>query len=524
MVQPIVNQVTRCRETWNFRIRVLSLLVLALFLVGANRLCGQEHPLLQKARAELSMTSETEAIKNLIPRLKVEPMASAYLIYELARHPNPVVRGHIARALRFTENNVDTGVARDNAVIALDKALDDDVLYNDPTETIECGEGVLNGAYSVQAEAAQSLGILKAQNKSVIRKLTKIAGNTDPTRIRARHAAIVALGQIGPNAAKSAAAVAKVLKAKTPQHIRLRYAAIQTLGELGPGASSELPCLVKLLEEKQHRTAAIYAIAGMKEGAKSLIPMFIENSHAEGGLHYRAALAKIGKSVHPFVLEEIRSEDPKHRDRALSILSMMDRDATFALDEIRSLLDDPSQQIQEKAIGRLLQLEELAAPAKPELEEVLQSHPAETMQNYAMIGLLMCEANHPQALARLKRLAEDPNQSPIVIWASKYAKGHARSILPILQSKIKENSDLREKVKLTKALLFIDEDSMLGLETLRRAIRSTDRSTRFAAYRACEWLGSGAQALIPDLTAVKEPNDQERILRVLERIEAETPK
>lgn len=488
--------------------------------------CGQskaQSPHLIKIREALSMQAEDQELNKLIPLVRKNDIRTVeFLVYTLPRHLNPAVRGHIARILKHVGDAEATGEKPEKVINALVEALDDTTLYRDPTEPIECGKGVINSEWSVRAEAAESLGVLNASTKPAIEKLTQIARLKDPKRLRARLAAIVSLGQIGPAADGSAAVVAEVLTEKEEQHIRLRQAAVKTLGQLGPGAASELPLLIRMLDNKRERVLAIYAIGGMREGAKEVIPRFIKSVHdPAGGSNYAAALTQMGKAVHPFLLEEIRSGDSKRVDRSLTILWHMKKQAAFAVDEIKKHLSDVDKQVRQKAVATLLRMEELAAPAQSELEEVILQDEDESIRDLAMIGLLMISSRNRPALERLGQMASSNEKMNMVSWAGRYAGSDARGIIPAVEQALESAEDKYQKLKAAEALLFIDVNSKKGLATIRRALGQSDRDLLLRAVSVCNWLGKNAEPFLAELRGLQglNPRDQGQVDKAIESIE-----
>ena len=479
--------------------------------MSSSTWAAPQSPHLIKVREALSLKAEADEIKKLTPLVEKNDIRTIeFLVYQLPRHLNPAVRGHIARILKHVGDDTQTKKKPKHVIKALVDALNDTTLYRDPTEPIKCGEGVINAQWSVQSEAAESLGVLQASTAEAIDKLTQIAKVTEPDRIRARLAAIISLGQIGPAAESSASAVADVLKAKQKQHVRLRQAAIKTLGQLGAGASAELPVLAALLESESYETvSAIYAIGGMGENAKDLVPRFIENVHKTNGLHYSSALAQMGKVVHPFLKKELMSHDPVHRDRALSILSHMGKDSVFSLDEIKKQLSDKDQKIRSKAIGVILRMEELAAPAQSEIEQALHDDD-EQIGASAMVSLFMISSNNPLALKQLEQLVKSSKKMSLVCWAVKYAGSDAQSIVPSLEAALSNAKDEYQKIKAAQALMFVEVNSKPGFNAIRNAIRHPNRDVRMSAYGACKRLGKRAQPLLDELRAVREPGQFEQ--------------
>lgn len=504
-----------------FRLLFASTALTLIFLTSFAWAAPQS-PHLIKVREALSMRAEADELKQLIPLVEKNDIRTVeFLVYELPRHLNPAVRGHIARVLKHVGEDPDTGRVPDPVINVLVEALEDSTLYRDPTEPIVCGKGVINSEWSVQAEAAESLGVLRASTVQAIEKLTEIATVTEPNRLRARLAAIVSLGQIGPAAAGSAAVVAEVLKAKEEQHIRLRQAAVKTLGQLGPGAAPELPALVPLLDDDRERVSAIYAIGGMREGARELVPQFIKSVHHRAdGAHYAEALSQMGEVVHPFLREEIKSADPERRDRALTVLAHMGKEAVFAIDEIKTHLFDNNVQTRQKVIATLLRMEALAAPAQAELEESLNDED-EQVRSLAMVGLLMISAKNPLALRRLEQLAESPENMDVVAWAVKYAGAEALSIIPSLESAMQAADNEFQKLKAAQTLMSIDRNSKPGCDVIRRALRHSSHDVRMQAFSICRGLGKNAEPLLDDLRTLKDLDqfEQKQVFKAIDSIE-----
>src|SRR5262249_49419484 len=91
-----------------------------------------------------------------------------------------------------------------------------------------------------------------------------------------RGAAIQALGEIGPPAATSAAALAELLDHKDSD---IRLFAAQSLGQLGAGAKDAAPALAKVAKkdpDRKVRTFAIQALAQIGRASKVVIPTLKE--------------------------------------------------------------------------------------------------------------------------------------------------------------------------------------------------------------------------------------------------------
>ena len=319
---------------------------------------------------------------------------------------------------------------------------------------------------SFQFETWQAAeGALEKFGPPAIPALIKLLKNTDTN---VRHAAVQALGRIGPEAKAAVPALTELLKDKNDQ---VRQAAAQSLGNVGPEAGVAVPALTELLKakDKWDRQAAARALGDIGAGASTAVPALTEllNDKDDQVRHAAAhSLGKIGpqaRTAIPALTELLKVKDKWDRQTAARALGDIGAGASTAVSALTELLNDKDDLLQLAAAQALGKIGPQANAAVP-----------------ALVGLL-----------------KDENVRAAAVWALAEIGPEAKAAIPALVTLLTGNSEywsIRQAA--AWALAKIGAPSVPPLTGL---LKNKRESVQWLAVWSLGRIGSEAKAAVPAL-------------------------
>ena len=179
--------------------------------------------------------------------------------------------------------------------------------------------------------------------------------------IAIRGAAARALGQIGPTANEAVPALIQSLKDPNGQ---VRCEVAWSLGRIGPAAAPAMPALVERLdyEDGEVRRYSAYARSLLGPLSVDAIPKLAERLQDEHmGYMAARALGDIGPAASdaiPQIIEALRKDSTLSRMEFAIALGKFGAEAKEAVPDLRSLLQDPDENVQGAAAKALQRIEQ----------------------------------------------------------------------------------------------------------------------------------------------------------------------
>jgi HEAT repeat protein len=341
---------------------------------------------LQEARVRERVAHYTEQLKARDPRDReiaaqllgeIGPPAEAAVpaLVEALQEKDPDVRAMAAEAradirIRAAEALGRIGPAAAAAVPALGEALVQD-------EVVQGQEG------SLQWEAAWALGQIGAP---AVPTLVEVLQDG---RARQLRLAAMAVGQIGPAAARAVSALVWVLRREDwdvegEEEWRGRVHAAEALGQIGPAAASAVPALAEVVQDEdgeEDETVYLEAVAALGRigpAAAAAVPALtkaLQHPQTEASRvanhkrHAAAALGRIGPAAVPALIESLQQDVkiPLVRTEAARALGQIGPAAKAAVPALSEALQDEDPKLRAAATEALGQIGPQAQTAAPTL-------------------------------------------------------------------------------------------------------------------------------------------------------------
>lgn len=430
----------------------------------------------------------------------------------------------------------------------------------------------------VRRAAARNLKIVHSDPQALARVLCEMLDDSDPSAVlpavetlaeledhsvpvllaalaepKSRHWAMVAMAEIGPEAA---AAVPTLAKIAAEAELDERLQAILTLAEIGPPAAAASTTLLAALEagEGPLPAAAAFALGRARVAtADDALAKAAAGEDAFLGSIAAWARAEIKPQDTALVADAlarlrrgISADGQAVRKGAISGLSdiaeNLDEAGRAALaTEFVALLDDPDEEVGVAAGAALVRLGGAAVPALrrrlaepgcrlqtlgvlgaigppaaaavPDVAGFLADSDAEVASE-AAVALAAVGAAAEPAVERLRQLLGDETPAD-VRYAAAFALGRigsaAKAAVPRLIELSKSSDEIMATVAVWSALKIAPADRSLfdtAIPLLRRALRGEREVARLEAAVALGDIGPSAKSAIPilELVAEDDPN------------------
>lgn len=328
-----------------------------------------------------------------------------------------------APALQESLRDQETAVALESAGALLRGGAD-------PKEPLRVLVAALRGADPKAAGHALDV-LVRAGPKAAdaVPVLTELVEGNDRNL---RRNAMTVLAELGAAAKPSVPALVKLLKKPVdPDGSSDRPAVLYVLNRLGPHAAEAVPELIAATRDPDTsvRAAAAEALARIGPDAKEAVPALIRlmaalGSNAEwvGAVNALGRIGPPAKDAVPMLKESLASQNRQERVWAAFALAGITRDGAY-LPELVEIVaegpkhDEPERSLREKALELLTALGPVAAPAVPDLLDVLEEGRSGSFEEIRAIEALgeIGPAAAP-AVPRLIRVLK-PSDNPLhVSW------------------------------------------------------------------------------------------------------------
>jgi HEAT repeat protein len=256
-----------------------------------------------------------------------------------------------------------------------------------------------------------------------------------------RRSAIDALGNIGPNAAGAAPALAAALK-DPDKHVRQRAAG--ALVTIGPNAAEAVPALAAALKDHDNDVRRLAALALGKIGpnaaeAEPALADTLKDPDTIVRLWAIEALGKIGPAAVPALAAALIDADKDVRARAAAALAEIGPNATEAVAALAAILKDPDATVRWDAAYVLSRIGPNAAEAVPALVDTLKD-PDKDVRLRTAGALGRIGPNAAEAVPTLVGTLKDPDKDVRARTASALGQigPDAREALPALAAALKD--------------------------------------------------------------------------------------
>jgi len=503
---------------------------IVMFLVAPPTIAAQpDTSALAKQATQADDVADRVAAIDALGEAGEDAVAATPVLIELLDAPDPIIRAHAARALG------DMGEAQRQAIL---EALAPRIADEDP---------------HVRREALRSWIDLKPEVDEAVPLLHKTLSESDPV-IRAhvlsamadlgaavvpraievlrtedgRYWAALVLGEIGPDAAPATGALAAVLRDDDRPEVK-REAAL-ALASIGPDAKAAVPTLIDALDSDAPglREAAVFALGRIGKSSSPATEKLMQfAAQEEEPLQTVSlwALARISpdnkqllRKVIPRLVDEIVDEDPIVRTAAARALGDLEPHPEIVLPEMKRVLAgaepevlhramDALASIGPKAVPRLInalkyeQVDEKvasilgrmgpeAAPAVPELTELLERDDADA-RSEALFALAAIGPPAKSAVPEMTEALDDPDMN--VRYAAAYALGsvgpEAMSAKPALVQKLGGADDFLATVAAWALSQIHPECPETAPNSVPKLIGALDSPAPMVRVRAIEALG-----------------------------------
>jgi HEAT repeat protein len=219
----------------------------------------------------------------------------------------------------------------------------------------------------VRLYAAFALGYFKPpffHEKDVIGALTLAVKDQDNT---VRWMALTGLARMGSIAGTAVPFLIELMDDKAPG---IRSAAIRALGNIGPDAARAAPALLTRLFHPVDYGEYLEAATALSEIGPIILPLLESemNRHATAVL---TVLRDMGPAGTPLILKALEIPDKAVQKEAIKVAGTRGAEVVSAVPLIAKALDDPDTEIRQVALYALKDLGPLAQAAIPALREKL---------------------------------------------------------------------------------------------------------------------------------------------------------
>jgi HEAT repeat protein len=395
-------------------------------------------PVIERALAR-SALAQREGVFNLITELGPRAASLAPVLTRLLRHPEPVLRCHVAGALLAVDPD---GLGR-NAVAVL------------------AGLAERDGPDHTGGLAIVNLGHPGAPLRYTVPALIRLLAHQGPKR--RRHAAFM-LGDIGPGASDAVEALEKAMKEDDANRLRAAQALVR-IGYPGKAVGTLIRALVQE-DRNGSRGYALQILAEAGPSAREAAPL-LRRALRDRASRHRARTALALWRVERPIPGDLIVADP--RQQSLTVLIDM--------------LDDPKEGVRDEAMAALAEIGPEGAPVVPALVRILKRkdhwHRRRAAQTLGALGV-----GARQAEPALRRALKD--EQPRVRLEAAVAVGridpHHPLVVPALLEIAQNCPDLAEEV--AAALADLKTAARAAVPWLLRALRDEDAAVSQQAGRA----------------------------------------
>jgi len=360
------------------------------------------------------------------------------------------------------------------------------------------------------------------KGKAAVPALVKLLSDKDP---EVRMQAVITLGEIGPDA-KSAAS--DIIKALSDEHGGVRYGAVYALAKIG--AVESLPALakagaetdpflqvlapwaaakIKPMDEGLVRVAVERLITGLKSndanvrraaarglfelgaGDQAVAPALVAamedpDPTVQGNVY--TALASLGAKAVPRVVQRLK--DPKSRERALRILTIMGPEAKAAVPDLEAMLRGADAATRDEVLFALAAIGPGSAPAVPALiQEMIKGADAQAQVTAAYaLGKIGPGAKAAVPAITKNLTSKDRFLQLVSVWALlRIQPGDVQTVkmaIPLLSSALSEVESELGKVEAAAALGDIGVGARDAVPALKNALNDPSPAVREAAAAA----------------------------------------
>ena len=313
----------------------------------------------------------------------------------------------------------------------------------------------------------EALDILADIGQPAVPTLTRLLGQADVA-----YWCCMALGEIGPDAAAAAPALAKVLR-NNPRPEVCREAAL-ALGSIGPAAAGAVPTLTEALGRKDPAGVAAVAYALGQIGPKA-------NASVPSLSRCAASSDPLVKAVSVWALAKIEPQNENRKQVAVAQL-------------VASLRSDQPQ-LRHAALRGLADLQPTPEAALPAMSKALQDNDKSVASAALFAVASFGDPAIPALTDALKRKELRPAAARILGQMGSRAKEAAPALVEIVRTD--QNGPSRSEALM--ALAATDADPKKVVPAAIEALRSQREDVRCAACFALGRIGKSAAAAVSEL-------------------------
>lgn len=342
-------------------------------------------------------------------------------------------------------------------------------------------------------EVSQTNSIAIAPKATALETLVNTVENRK-LPIQQRLNAIIAIGELGPDAGNAVTVLKDSLTGNT---VEIRRRAAEALSAIGPKAKPALPELIILLKDPNPtvRAAAAEAV-GKFEG--------------------------VGKDVVPSLTDALDDPNPIVRINAINSLSTFGSDANSALPQLIEGLNDPDRVIRKTIINTLGRLGKDAKPAAQGLSQLLQGRDSDiSLAALIALGQIGSEATVAVPDVGKALTSEDSKIRTFAALTLGRMGESAEPVLPELRRAL-QDSDKNVRQNAASSLGKITSNTPETLAALAIALNDDDIGVRISAASSINQLAG----YIQDETYEFSRDDLTSTIATLDKVSAifEDPK